>query len=387
MVIKVLRTAARDNGGWKPESFNSSHPRVDYPDLLVKLNAIIEWEFCKWPLKLGSETERDFEYLGKNPELQPGDVFSIGEQGNLQMIRVISKDSIGIEHTETGARSLDRIWNEMIKAEIDLFFESSVSPGDIEIEDIDIISIPETHTLSHQIPYWLYKIWRDKCLFGRDWLGENRCLKIVFSTDLLVYPVTCYMTGYRILFNPSEVEGFGDSLCSEITYGIMDWFYNNFERLGVEKDTMPENSIGTGEMGSSYSQVTNLMVQNTAVTPSVDNSNSTSDTDLDEDFGKFNPNEVYHYAVRLDGEDEEFGKPGELYLYLVKKSQWDQEGAMDGESLDPRFEEKYIPEFSEAMEGIYEVPDIFKTKEDVYSHLSSIPVFEFNQDFEDFINK
>lgn len=386
MIVKVLRTVARDQNNWKVDYFKEGHPTVSIPDLLAKLNCIIEWEFCKWPLKEGSETERDEKYLGDVPEFKPGDAFSLGGNGNLQVIRIIDNDTIGLEHTETTGLALTRIWEEQIKPEIELFFNSNTTPSQIEIEDIDTIFIPADFTASHQIPSYLYKLWRDRCLYGRDWLKENHCLKIVNQSEFTIFPVTYYLTGYRILFNPQDLEGMGDDFVKGLIWETMDWFYNNYTRTGVEPDTIPQSdemkammeSIGLSSMPS---------VQPSSAVPIVTQSidNSSSD-ELDEDFGEFNPNEIYHYAVRKDGEDEELGEPGELYLYLVKKSIWDQEGVMESSSLDPRFEDMYIPEFSEAMEGVYEVPDKFKTIKEVYSHLSTIPVFEFNQDFEDFIN-
>lgn len=378
MIVKVLRTVARDQNNWKADNFKKGHPTVSIPDLLTKLNCIIEWEFCKWPLKEGSETERDEKYLGDVPEFKPGDVFSLGGNGNLQVIRIIDNDTIGLEHTETTGLALTRIWEEQIKPEIELFFNSNTTSSQIEIEDIDTIFIPADFTASHQIPSYLYQLWRDRCLYGRDWLRENHCLKIVNQSEFTIFPVTYYLTGYRILFNPQDLEGMGDDFVKGLIWETMDWFYNNYTRTGVEPDTIPQSdemkamieSLGLSSMPSVQPSSTVPIV-----TQSIDNS---LDEELDEDYGEFNPNEIYHYSVTKE-EDE-------LILYLVKKSYWDSEGCMESEHLDPRFEDMYIPEFGSACEGTYTVPDKFKTVKDVYSHLSSIPVFEFNQEFDDFIN-
>lgn len=382
MIIKVLRTIARDQGNWNPESFNKNNPTISIPNLLSKLNCIIEWKFCKWPLKLDSETDRDEKYLGDTPELKPGDAFSLGGQGNLQVIRIISEDTIGLEHSETGGLSLKRIWKEKISSEIDLLFNPPSSLDQITLEDVDVMEIPETYTLNYQIPYYLYDLWRERCLFGRDWLKENRCLKLVNKTDLLVYPITCYLTGYKILFNPSDVEDMGDELTSLLFKEIMGWFYYNYERIGVEPETMPEQEemkVMLENLGLS-STSTSCVIQSSPAIPIVTQSmNNSSDEELNEDFGEFNPNEIYHYSVTKE--------EGELILYLVKKSFWDSEGCIESDHLDPRFENMYIPEFGSACEGTYNVPDKFKTVEDVYSHLSSIPVFEFNQEFDDFIQE
>lgn len=377
MIVKVLRTVARDQNYWKADDFKKGHPTVNIPDLLTKLNCIIEWEFCKWPLKEGSETERDEKYLGDVPEFKPGDVFSLGGNGNLQVIRIIDNDTIGLEHTETTGLALTRIWEEQIKPEIELFFNSNTTSSQIEIEDIDTIFIPADFTASHQIPSYLYQLWRNRCLYGRDWLRENHCLKIVNQSEFTIFPVTYYLTGYRILFNPQDLEGMGDDFVKGLIWETMDWFYNNYTRTGVEPDTIPQSdemkamieSLGLSSMPSVQPSSTVPIV-----TQSIDNS---LDEELDEDYGEFNPNEIYHYSVTKE--------EGELILYLVKKSYWDSEGCMESEHLDPRFEDMYIPEFGSACKGTYTVPDKFKTVKDVCSYLSSIPVFEFNQEFDDFI--
>lgn len=52
--------------------------------------------------------------------------------------------------------------------------------------------------------------------------------------------------------------------------------------------------------------------------------------------------------------------------------------------------EKYFPypDFGELMESILEVnPEIYKTEEDVENYIKTIPVMEYNKEFDDFMKK
>ena len=59
------------------------------------------------------------------------------------------------------------------------------------------------------------------------------------QSEFTIFPVTYYLTGYRILFNPQDLEGMGDDFVKGLIWETMDWFYNNYTRTGVEPDTIP----------------------------------------------------------------------------------------------------------------------------------------------------
>lgn len=370
MIVKILRTGVRDQGKkWEESSFREGYPTYEEFGLLYKLNSIIEWNFVKYPKKQGEDVE-DKNYLAPDNILQPGDAFSLGESGNLQLIRVISEDKIGLEHTETGGLALDRIVNSIISPEIKMFFNNSIGVSGITFEKFDWEKVPESHGWEYKIPYDLYKIFSDRFFPKRDeFLGG---MKITIETDMSVFPIECYLYKSNMKFNEDDV--IEKEFIDELVKDMLAWFYNNHERLEVIEKS--ENIYQNQNKEDLLRNLINTVSVSTGNQQSSNTQSNINNYDV-EDFGEFNPDEIYHYSVK--------GEEGELILYLVKKSFWDSEGYMDSEHLDPRFEDMYISEFESACEGTYMVPDKFKTKEEVYSYLSSIHVFEFSQDFENFI--
>lgn len=388
MLIKVLRTGVRDQKvKWEENNFKGLLVHEE-PGILNKINTVIEWDFVTYPKKLDNPEEQDLGYLDFEQELKPGDAFSIGEAGNLQIFRIISENKLGLEHTETGGLSLNRFIEKILNPEFETIFNYEFGRNDVTLSLFD--DIPGNYNFERRIPYDKYKIWSERFFPGRPDC-ENKIIKLTIDSGTILYPIDIFIKKNSVFFDKDDLLD-DTEFVNWIIDSSLAWICNNYPRLVViekpksdqnqDKDLL-KNLINL--TSSSKTQTVNQSIQQNNLINN-NNNNNHKISELDEDFGKFNPDEIYHYAVRKDREDEELGEPGELYLYLVKKSIWDQEGVMESSSLDPRFEDMYIPEFSEAMEGIYEVPDKFKTIEEVYSHLSTIPVFEFNQDFEDFIN-
>ena len=389
MLIKVLRTGVRDQKvKWEENNFKGLLVHEE-PGILNKINTVIEWDFVTYPKKLDNPEEQDLGYLDFEQELKPGDAFSIGEAGNLQIFRIISDNKLGLEHTETGGLSLNRFIEKMLNPEFETIFNYEFGRNDVTLSLFD--DIPGNYDFERRIPYDKYKIWSERFFPGRPDC-ENKIIKLTIDSGTILYPIDIFIKKNSVFFDKNDLLD-DTEFVNWVIDSSLAWICNNYPRLVVIEKPKPDQdkdqdknllmNLINATPSSSKTQIVNqsLNIQQNGLV-----NNNHNNSELDEDFGEFNPNEIYHYAVRKDREDEELGEPGELYLYLVKKSIWGQEGAMESSSLDPRFEDMYIPEFSEAMEGIYEVPDKFKTIEEVYSHLSTIPVFEFNQDFEDFIN-
>ena len=246
MIVKILRTQLRDqNQSWNPKTFDRNrYPVVESESLLIKLNTIIEWDFVKWPKSLSqvedeNAQEYDTKYLGDSPELKPGDVFSIGEAGNLQVFRVVDDNTLGIVSTDTGGLSLRRFFDETLQPEINLLFNLNLSFDSVTSELVEINSIPETFTVSHRLPYGLYKVWSDKFFLGReqDWVKDGHCIKLEVNTELSFLPITCYIQRNEFKFD----EDIDIELAKLLALDISSWFYNNFPRLMVkESNTIEE---------------------------------------------------------------------------------------------------------------------------------------------------
>ena len=384
MLIKVLRTGIRDQKKeWKESDFKGLLIHEE-PGILNKINTVIEWDFVVYPKKLDNPGEQDTGYLNFEQELKPGDAFSIGESGNLQIFRIISDNKLGLEHTETGGLSLNWFIEKILNPEFETIFNYEFGRNDVTLSLFD--DIPGNYDFERRIPYDKYKIWSERFFPGRPDC-ENKIIKLTIDSGTILYPIDIFIKKNSVFFDKNDLLD-DTEFVNWIIDNSLAWICNNYPRLVViEKPKSDQDkNLLKNLINATSSSKTPIVNQPLNIPQSSLVNNNHNNSELDEDFGEFNPNEIYHYAVRKDREDEELGEPGELYLYLVKKSIWDQEGVMESSSLDPRFEDMYIPEFSEIMEGVYEVPDKFKTKEEVYSHLSTIPVFEFNQDFEDFIN-
>ena len=239
MIVKILRTGLRDSGkDWNESMFNKFHPTYEEFGLLYKLNSIIEWDFCKWPKKQGEDVE-DRDYLAPDYVLKPGDAFSIGEAGNLQILRVISEDKIGLEHTETGGLALDRLKNSIIQPEIQMFFNNSLGVDQVQIEEFNHDSIPSTHQWEYKIPYDIYKIFSDRFFPDRENYLDG--IKLNIETEMSVFPIECYLHKSTIKFNEDDV--FDEEFIGELVKDLMAWFYNNYPRLKViENEKQAEES-------------------------------------------------------------------------------------------------------------------------------------------------
>lgn len=236
MIIKVLRTQRRDKGqSWEPKMAKEGWPTKEIPQLLMKLNSIIEWNFVGWPKKLDNPEEEDKTYLGADCELKPGDAFSIGEAGNLQIIRIISDNKIGLEHTETGGLALDRLMEKTIMPEIDSFFNNNITAEINAVEEID----PE-NSKEYRIPYTDWIIFSDRFYPGRenDWTKDS---VIKISVQHPIIPFDVYLKDKTLYFK--EDDWMDDEFGKITVKDILAWFYNEFPRLKVIEKEKKEEDI------------------------------------------------------------------------------------------------------------------------------------------------
>ena len=206
------------------------YDKLTVPSLLVKLNAIVEWDHCRFP-PLGKDAspddpdKEDKEFLGTPPELKVGSVFKIGNQ----LVAIDDPDTLVLVMSETGIGGLKRTWEEIIEPEIDLAFNID-GPDNLTIEKVSKDEILDTFEF-HNIPYVQAKIWKDRFFPGRPEFecSDDEVLKVEMESDSFIFPVHAYLKGWGFFYNtmemedPDELKMFSDQM--------IKWFVDNYPRL------------------------------------------------------------------------------------------------------------------------------------------------------------
>lgn len=228
---------------------NKGMGMIEIPNILGKLNSIIEWDFVKFPVvkdpnytdeqreQFINETDpvllqdenyipkgyiENKKFLGDDPELKPGDVFEI-EKG--QIVAVEDKDKLVLIVSETGYGALQRIWDEKINIEVKLFFNN---PNFTTFEWTNESKEPsEDFDKEYRPHYSIYKLWKDRFLPGRvD--NNNLNIKVKIQSEDYFFPVEIYMKDWSILYKSSLID---EDQIEDIFMDILSGFYNNFNRL------------------------------------------------------------------------------------------------------------------------------------------------------------
>lgn len=233
---------------------------VEEDELLVKLNTIIEWDFCRFPIEL-KETDEDEEvvvgtddqgnevketrkkvveaenreFLGPDPELKPGNVFLFKGQ----VIAVDSPTRLVLIVSETGYGALDRIYEENIKTEIDLLFNDYII-DDVTYNVLEDGKIPPEYDEVYPVPYNLYKIWKERFLEGRGFLEKGLALQVTMDAEDFVFPLDFVMTDWNVRYKSTQLEP--DEVGIAVKE-LLSWFYENFRRIkALERKQESSNS-------------------------------------------------------------------------------------------------------------------------------------------------
>lgn len=219
------------------------------PGILIKLNSIIEWDFCRFPEEIVQEkadptdensqvVERKIEkrnFLGDDPELKPGNCFLYKGQ----VIAVDSEDRLILIVSETGYGALDRIYEENLKTEFEMMFnEFNVEDVKWEVEESGII--PDEFDEVYQVPYNYYNIWKERFVAGRGFISPGLCLKVTMESDTFWGPLDFYMLDWSVRYKSSQLEP------DEVEYAVkelLSWFYNHYKRIkALERQTEKEDN-------------------------------------------------------------------------------------------------------------------------------------------------
>ena len=232
MVITVLR-----------DKYNCGSNRgityIEYPNLLGKLNQIIHWHLSTFPSKLKEKPEdpdvEDKEFLGKEPELKPGNMFVYDGQ----VIACDTNDRLILVISETGALALQRIYDNIITLEFDLKF--NYENPHVTFEKSDISNIPDNYE-EYTVPYYLMMLFKNNFLLGRDFPRKDLCLKTVLDSDNYVLPVTIYVLDWKVKYDPILIdkEQIGDTVKE-----LFSWFYSNYDPIIMEESETPKQATDT----------------------------------------------------------------------------------------------------------------------------------------------
>lgn len=203
---------------------NKGMSLIEKRSLLPKLNAIIEWDLCEFPKKIenGKEIE-DREFLGKDPELAPGNCFLFKGQ----VIAVNSVNELVLVVSETGYMALDRVWEENIKPELDMKF-NTYDTEDVVWEVVEDDNLLNEFDEIYSPNYCIYNIWKEHFVEGRGFLKSGLKLKVQMKSDNYIRPIDLIFLDWKVKYKSIQLEN------DEVEYAVKEcisWFYNKYKRI------------------------------------------------------------------------------------------------------------------------------------------------------------
>lgn len=241
---------------------NRGLAKFEEPDLLSKLNIIIEWDLCKFPSKIeevdgdvevdvldenGNPTgekkkekvEKEVEdrnFLGDDPELVPGNMFLLDGQ----VIAVDSENTLVLVLSQTGYMSLQRVWDDLIKPEIELVY-NDYPVNNVTWKCLD--SFNEDYNIEARIPFKLYSQWTSHFVDGRTDLKRDQDGKLniecVLDSDDFLFPIHLILTDHTAFVKDTEFDEEDGEEMSRAVVETLAWFVENYPRsinpLEIEK--------------------------------------------------------------------------------------------------------------------------------------------------------
>jgi len=165
----------------------------DSPGYLEKLNKVIDFDKSNLP--------ENFSH-----ELKPGNMFLY--EG--QVFAIDSAERLVLCVTETGAWAIKRFLQDILEGELKL-----LEPSGIENVKISNEKQPDEDVEVYKPGYYIMKSWRDK-------VNPEESIKIEFTSDRHIFPVTLWIDGWNIWYNPLWVD---PEEIEETTLEALRWFY------------------------------------------------------------------------------------------------------------------------------------------------------------------
>lgn len=213
---------------------------IEKPKLLINLNMVIEWDFCRFPMKTetskadpnnpdSEEIKKEVEdraFLGEEPELKPGNVFLYKGQ----VIAVDSEDRLVLLVSETGYGALERIYKEDFETEFCLIF-NNYKVENVTWNVVEDGVVPDEYDIIHPVPYNLYKIWKERFVAGRGFLEHGLCIETVLDSEDFIFSINILMTDWNVRFKSSQVDEEDTEMMDNMTKELLSWFYENYKRV------------------------------------------------------------------------------------------------------------------------------------------------------------
>lgn len=188
---------------------------IDIPNLTLKLNLIIDRDRSKWP----SEKEETHEIKEGDVFLLDGTVFAVDHN---RLVQVVS---------ETGVYAFKRVYNEIIKPELDFcYFEDE----DNEYSWEEVKELPgDIEFLEYTPQYEWMKIWRENFVQDRNFRLDYT-VKVEIKDSILGFTREFYMKSSKVYYQGDQ---FSEEELKYYLYKALCWFYSEVGRVKPKKNT------------------------------------------------------------------------------------------------------------------------------------------------------
>ena len=220
------------------------------PNLLDKLNYIIEWDFCKMPVSLVETVEQEVggeklkiniyeEDKNRVTELKVGDTFLF----NGQVFAIDSEERIVLVVSGTGRGALGRFIEEVFHPEYKMMYGNRDVDVDWELHDED----RGEFDTSLSVPYIDYRIWRDRFVAGREDLVKRKKdnaiqVKATVKVEGFLLPIEIILGDWEAYYRSDEFDEEDREMLEEVVRYTLANFVRKYERLvNPIKPTLPKD--------------------------------------------------------------------------------------------------------------------------------------------------
>lgn len=233
---------------------------ADYKEIgiLEYLNRIIEWNLS---------TDGKVLEAGQCKDLVPGDVIEIkSTTGTKNICAIESPDQLIMIMSETGALALNRLVENIIKPELELFDMDTMDLYNVDIEffehDPDMMDFPG-YSKMPILDQNYYSIIQERILPSKL-LGKKFYLKVTFSHELTFgKEVTIWVTTKELIYDPLDFcEKTGIvALCFKDIMGYCYQMMDRAPRPTVNWEDLSKNKEDLIQFFKNYEKVFQNMIQ------------------------------------------------------------------------------------------------------------------------------